>query len=227
MARVARSEVVEEPMSILYKVLQSKLFWAVVLVGLAVLTWRPQKELPPEIPVGKQGMTLLGSNLVGWEKQQPKWEVKAETIWRSKDEKSIIFQKISKAVFYKTGDGGGREEEFSFGAPWAEMNMRTNVLRIGGGINGRIEQGGFETEEAEVNTKTSEIKVPGEIVFHREDLRIKAQQMTGNLDTEVLTFSGEILLIEGDYTARGKSLKYYGKEERYVLEGGIEVELDL
>jgi lipopolysaccharide assembly outer membrane protein LptD (OstA) len=107
------------------------------------------------------------------------------------------------------------------------MNMRKNVLRIGGGIKGRIEQGGFETKEVEVNTKTSKIKVPGEIVFYREDLWIKAQEMTGDLDTEVLTFSGEILLIEGDYTARGQSLKYYGKEERYVLEGGIEVELAL
>lgn len=222
-----RMEVVRRLMFIIAKVFQSKLFWGIVLVGLAVLTWCPRKELPPRIPVGKQGMTLLGSNLIGWEKQKPKWEVKAETIWRSKDEKSIIFQNISEAIIYKTTEDSGRGEDLSFSAPWAEMNMRTNILRIGGGINGRIDQGRFETEEAQVNTETNEIEVPGGIIFFHDDLRIEAQQMTGNLDTEVLVFTGEVLLQEGDYTVRGKSLKYYGEEERYVLEEEIEVELEL
>lgn len=222
-----RVEVVRRLMSIIVKVFQSKLFWGIVLVGLAVLTWRPRKELPPQIPVGKQGMTLLGSNLIGWKKQEPKWEVKAETIWRSKDEKTIIFQNLSEAVIYKTTTDNGRSEHLSFSAPWAELNMRTNILRLGGGIKGRINQGGFETEEAQVNTETNEIEAPGKIIFFHDDLRIEAQQMTGNLDTEALVFTGEVLLEEGDYTARGKSLKYYGKEERYVLEEEIEVELEL
>src|SRR5690554_4970632 len=127
-------------------IIKSKLFWATLVIGLLFFTWRPQKELGPEIPIGQAGMTLLGSKIVGWKDNQPRWEVKAKTIWRSKDEKLIIFQEIQEAMIYQFKEDGTREEELFFTAPWARMEMRSNLLKIGGGIKGRIKQGEFETE---------------------------------------------------------------------------------
>jgi len=207
-------------------IIKSKLFWATLVIGLLFFTWRPQKELGPEIPIGQAGMTLLGSKIVGWKDNQPRWEVKAKTIWRSKDEKLIIFQEIQEAMIYQFKEDGTREEELFFTAPWARMEMRSNLLKIGGGIKGRIKQGKFETEEAEVNTKSEEIKTLGSILFSKGDLRIEAHRMEGNLDSEVLNFFGEILLQDMDYRARGSYLQYFGAEERYILEEKVEVEME-
>lgn len=206
------------------KILTAKYFWAAVFLVVIARSLLPERELGPEIPVGKAGETLLGSHLVGWENQELSWEVWAKEIWRSKDGREIIFRVIKEAVFFKNSD---RENEFAFSADWAGYEEKKKMLIIGGGIKGRIDEGSFTTEKAEINTETKDITVPGAIVFTENDFRVEAGEMKGNLDTEILNFSGEILITEKDYRVRCRSLRYFGKEDRFELEKELEVELEL
>lgn len=211
-------------MLFLKRLLSSKYFWGLIVLALVIWSLIPRQDNRSEIPVSREGMTLVGTALIGWEKQEINYKVVAREIWRSKDEKTLVIRGIEEAFFFKCAD---RQEEFSFTADWARIDNTKELMVIGGEITGWVDSGTFETEEAEVNMDSKDITVSSPLTFFKEELRIEAQRMEGNLDTENFLFTGDIKVYEKDYHLRGERLRYFGREGRFELEGELEVELEL
>lgn len=209
--------------SLIKRIFFSKIFWGVILGGLVVWSLIPYKEEVTLVSPGKEGVTLYGANLVGRDRRGRLWEIQAEEIWQSKDGKVVVCQNIEKATVFRKND---EEWDFSFRSAWARLETDTDYLTIGGGIRGRMEGGTFTTEEVEIDLSTRDIICSQPVVFENDDLRIYARRMEGNLRTELLVFQEEIIIEKsGEYQARGETLRYWGKEERYELVGGVELEL--
>jgi|GEM_PF-1948765 len=209
--------------SIIKRIFFSKIFWGVVLGGLVVWSLIPYKEEVPFVSPGKEGVTLYGANLVGRDRQGRLWEIEAGEIWQSKDGKVVVCQNIEKATVFRKND---EDWDFSFRSEWARMETDEEHLTVGGGIQGEMEGGNFITEEVEIDLSTRDITCPQPVVFENDDLRIYARRMEGNLRTELLVFEEEVVVEKnGEYHARGEILRYWGKEERYELAGGVDLEL--
>lgn len=211
-------------MLFLKRLLSSKYFWGLIILALVIWSLVPRQDNRSEIPVSREGMTLVGTALIGWEKQEINYKLVAREIWRSKDEKTLIIRGVEEAFFFKCAD---RQEEFSFTADWARIDNTKELMTIGGEITGWVDSGTFKTEEAEVKMDSKDITVSSPVTFFKEELRIEAQRMEGNLDTEKFLFTGDIKVYEKDYHLRGERLRYFGKEGRFELEGELEVELEL
>lgn len=201
----------------------SKILWGAVLGGLVVWSLLPYKEEGRFVSPGKEGVTLYQATLVGRDRQGRLWEIRAGEIWQSTDGRVVVGQNIEQATIFRKN---GEEWDFSFCSAWARLEREADHLTIGGGIRGQLEGGTFTTEEAVIDLSTRELLCPQPLIFDHDDLRIYARRMEGNFDTELLVFQGEVTVEKsGEYLARGEILRYWRKEERYELAGGVELEL--
>jgi LPS export ABC transporter protein LptC len=194
------------------------------LTGLVLffLSFRPL--FTPAVEEGAlplRGTTFFDGRYEGWEGTKLIWSLEAEEIFRTTDGRRISFQGINEIRFYQEN---GRE--LLVRADQAVLDLRRKILildRVEGELNG----GELLTDKMELNLDAKTIKCPQPLSLVKEELQLEAKQMEGNFQTEEYRFFGDLAVIQKDHRFWGGSFDYYAKEDRFEIQGSVEVELEL
>lgn len=191
-----------------------------VMMILIYLSFRPQPEGEPVITVEK-GLTLLQASYEGWDEKQRSWRLEAAQIFETKDGKNLHFEGIENIEFFQAG-----ERSLSLTAEAAQLEQKENLLTIKQ-VHGRINEGEFTTTKISVNTKTKKVDCPQKIFFAKAGLKVEADRMEGDLESEEYFFTGDLQVEQKNSRSRGETFRYWAQEDRFEIEGEVEVELEL
>ena len=194
------------------------------LTGLVLffLSFRP--VFTPAVEEGSSlspGTTFFDGRYEGWEGTKRIWSLEAEEIFRTADGRQISFQGITEIRFYQE-DG----RELLVCADQAVLDLKRKVLildRVLGELNG----GELRTDKMELNLEAKTIKCPQPLSLVKEELQLEAKQMEGNFQTEEYRFFEDLVVVQKDHRFWGGAFDYYAKEDRFEIQGAVEVELEL
>lgn len=196
----------------------------IVLLGLGMGIWWMAHRRPAQsggIPLGQPGMTLWATSLVGRENGEKTWEVRARTLWLSKDGRIAVIKDIQEAMMQVD------DEKVTLSAPWARLDRNLMKLTVRGGIKGTINDGEFSTDGVYLDLLQQKLFSIGAVKFKSVDFSVSARRLEADLKAETVTLKGEIYLIEGEKTLQGRELTYFLNDKTYQLIGETEVELEL
>ncbi|HBT16454.1 MAG TPA: LPS export ABC transporter periplasmic protein LptC [Firmicutes bacterium] len=196
------------------------------LVGLVVLVFvyrslQPQEETTPLVLSEEKGLTLLNASYEGWDEAKRSWLLEAAQIFQTKDGKNSTFQGVKKIQFFQKD-----QRSLSLKADEATLDLKKNLLMLTN-VQGYMTEGEFTTEEMSINTKTKKITSSKRISFSKEGLKVEADQMEGDFETEEYIFCGNLHVQQKNNRSRGETFRYYAQEDRFEIQGGVEVELEL
>lgn len=195
-----------------------------LLLGIGLGLWwvhRRGPDLSGAIPKGQPGMMMMGTSLVGRENGERAWEVRAKTIWLSKDNRIAVIRDIEEAIIEVEG------ERVVFKAAWARLDRNMMKMTVRGGITGRIDDGEFQTEGIFVDLLKQRLTSTGQVLFQSNNTHISARRLEADLKADIVTLKEDVLLREGSKVLRGQKLIYCLKEKTYEVIGETEVEFEL
>ncbi len=200
---------------------KSLIYFTILLVlVLFYLGLHSEREIPASYLENK-GFLLYNASYEGWDEAKRLWVVEAEQIWQAKDGRNLFFQGIKKFQFFQED-----ERSFSLHANEAKMEFKKELLTIYE-VSGFMVEGEFTTKEVKINTKTKQVLCENRIIFQKEGLKVEADRMEGDLNAEEYLFSGNLKVKQKNNYSRGKTFRYFAKEDCFEIQGEVEVELEL
>lgn len=181
----------------------------------------PERVTEQSLKTEQQGVTLLGSRYEGWEGTAKIWAMEAAEIFRTADGRRITFRGVKNIVFWPENG-----QPFTLKADKGFLDLKVNLLTLKE-ISGDLNGGELLTREMEIDLDKKEINCPQLLTFKKEGLALQANRMAGNFETGEYQFSGDLEVIQKDQRLRGRIFTYYAKEDRFQIQGEVEVELDL
>lgn len=197
------------------------IFLSILLVLiLFYLTLRSEREVPVS-SLENKGLLLYNASYEGWDEEKRLWVVEAERIWQAKDGKNLFFHGVKNLQFFQNDD-----HSISLLASEAKIELKKELLTISE-VRGFISEGEFTTKEVKINTKTRQVFCDNRISFQKEGLKVEADRMEGDLEAEEYLFSGNLKVKQKNNYSRGKTFRYFAKEDCFEILGEVEVELEL
>lgn len=207
--------------------MKNRWFWPLLIIAVLTLIvgwwWLGRIKPAPiqKIPPNQPGMTLLNTSLVGLDKGNKVWEVKAARIWRSKDGLITVFEEIEDGTIYN------QEKLVHFRAPLARLDQIHQIMTVEGGIQGTLKNGSFSTASLRVDLLKKEMTSDGIVQFNYEDLHVTADSLQADLEKEIVYLIGNVHMKDGKQSLDGTELDYHLKEKTYELLGETELEMEL
>ncbi|NLW55538.1 MAG: LPS export ABC transporter periplasmic protein LptC [Firmicutes bacterium] len=198
---------------------------ALSLLGLGVLiliylSFLPQPEVE-SVLTGEEGLNLRQACYEGWDGQERLWRLEAAEIYELKGERNLYFAGLEKIEFFQGG-----EPSLTLTAEEAELRQKEKLLLIKQ-VRGELQEGEFMTAEVYVDTETRKVTCPQKVTFVKAELRVEANRMEGDLKSEEYLFTGDLQVEQKNSRSRGEVFRYWAQEDRFAIEGGVEVELEL
>ncbi len=194
------------------------------LTGLVLFYFSLRPVVTPAVEEGllpPQGVTFLEGRYEGWEGTKRIWSLEAEEIFRTADGRRISFQGIKEIRFFQE-DG----HALFFRADQAVLDLKRNVLTLDR-VEGELNGGELLTDKMELNLEAKTIKCSQPLSLVKEELQLEAKQMEGNFQTEEYRFFEDLAVVQKNHRFWGRSFDYYAKEDRFEIQGAVEVELQL
>ncbi len=196
------------------------------LLGLGIFlliffSFLPQPEAEPEPVQTQKGLTLRQTSYEGWDGKERLWRLEAAQIYELKGEKNLYFTGLEKIEFFQAG-----KPAISLTAAEVELRRKEKKLLIKE-VRGRLHEGEFATAEVYVDLETRKVTCPQKVTFVKAELRVEANRMDGDLKSEEYRFTGDLLVEQKNSRSRGEIFRYWAQEDRFAIEGGVEVELEL